>query len=412
MKITNVKDCLIEKTTEKTAVRFRDAQTGESYTSELLLAYHGWPTAVQDESGVIYVAASANRLDHVDPFGETCLYVCRDLKTGRWEKRVVNHSVENGAFVDHRDTGLLYLGNGRMVLTHFTHNSDIYTNGKEELWVGWKRKVNEADPRNADAIVQVWKNRPWFNGSYVQYSNDYGKTWSVPQKVAVSSPHGPALLRDGTLYYAGRYGSQICAQRATVSYDSEGNITGIRWSGMEPILDAQAYCTPNEEIVLCEPHAVQLTSGRLLVAIRVQNVLNGKQQHSDLCYTGFCVWVCNSDDNGKTWKILDHTRLAGSPPHLLELKPNVVLMTCAKRGNGAPDHPRVCGEFGYLSDDGGETWREPFPISIGPNGDCGYPATVLRAQEQGQERYHLTTVYYQNDKTTTNLLYTDWDLEL
>lgn len=409
MKILSTKDGIIERTTEPTVVALRDAASGEPYETTLLLAYHGWPTAVMDEDGTLYVAASGNRLGHVDPFGETCLYVSRD-EGGTWEKSVVNSSVESGLFIDHRDTGLLYLGSGRMVLTYFTHNSKCYSEGPDKLWIEWKELVNQADSRNADAISEAWRENPWYSGSYVQFSNDYGKTWSEPQTVEVSSPHGPTLLSDGTLLYVGRYCAEIASQRGTIFYDEKGNITAISWSKRERIALSIDYCTENEEILLCEPHAIELKSGRILVAIRVQNSIEGKARHSERCYTGFCVYEAYSDDHGKTWTVLSRLRLAGSPPHLLEVAPNTVVMTVAERWNNSPDHPAITGEYGYISYDGGETWSDEFTVSKGPNGDCGYPAT-LTLSENGNRR-RMFTAYYQNDGITTNLLYTVWEIEL
>ncbi len=409
MKIVSTKDGVIEKITEKTAVTFHDAKTGEAYTSELLLAYHGWPTVVQDEEGVLYTAASGNRLGHVDPFGETCLYVSRD-KGETWEKSVINSSVESEDFVDYRDTGLLYLGKGRMLLTYFTHNSNVYTNGNDKLWVEWKELANEADPRNADAIIKCWEKKPWYSGSYVKFSNDYGKTWSAPQRTEVNSPHGPTLLKDGTLLYVGRHYASISSQRGVISYDEKGNIIDIQWEARKEIADSLKYCTETEEICLCEPHAIELESGRLLVAIRVQNTIEGRAKDSELCYTGFCIYVCYSDDGGETWTMKDQLRLAGSPPHLLEVEKDVIVMSCAERWNNAPDHPATCGEHAYVSHDGGESWSEQLVVSKGPNGDCGYPATVLLSKEGKVCR--LFTVYYQNDKVTTNLYCTTWELEI
>ncbi len=409
MRIISRLDGYIEKTEKKTKIKFREAESGKPFSSELLLAYHGWPTIAKDENGVLYVAASGNRLEHVDPFGESCFYTSRD-NGETWSKKVINSSAENGSFVDYRDTGLLYLGNGKMILTYFTHSSKRYTEGPEDLWIRWKKQTDEVDGRISKSIVKVWETKPWFNGSYVRFSNDYGTSWSNPQRVDVSSPHGPTMLRDGTLFYVGNNGDSICSICGTIVYDTKGKIQRIDWENCKTILKSKDYSTETEKIELCEPYAIELESGRILAAVRVQNRIQGKKTHSDTCYTGFCIYVCFSDDKGETWTTLDRLRLAGSPPHLLELKDNVVLMACSQRGYEAPDHPPVFGEYAYLSTDGGETWGPCLTIRVGLNRDCGYPATIL--QKKDRNDYHLMTVYYENDGTTTNLVYTKWVLEL
>lgn len=364
---------------------------------------------MRDGAGTITVAASGNRLAHVDPFGETCLYVSRDCGAS-WVKSVVNASAGTGDFVDYRDTGLLDLGNGQMVLTYFTHNSQLYANGPEPLWTEWKDAVNQADLRNADAILARWREKPWFSGSYLRWSNDAGKSWSKPQMTAVSSPHGPTLMRDGRLLYVGRCGGGVGIIFGTPVRDEAGKLTDLTWTEPQMIAESADFGGGQESVLLCEPHGIELESGRLLIAIRAQNRIGGRQSDSPCCHTGFATLIRYSDDGGRTWCEPDGIRIAGSPPHLTEIDPGVVLLTFSERWNSAPDYPAWCGEAVRVSRDGGLTWSGEMVINRGPNGDCGYPSTVLLGKEG--DRYRFLTVYYQNDGRTTDLLGTTWTLTL
>jgi Neuraminidase (sialidase) len=79
---------------------------------------------------------------------------------------------------------------------------------------------------------------------------------------------------------------------------------------------------------------------------------------------------CESTDGGKTWTKPHSIGVWGLPSHLLRLKDGRLLMTYGHRR--AP-----LGNQARLSDDGGRTWSEPMIISgDGVTGDLGYPSTV------------------------------------
>ena len=79
---------------------------------------------------------------------------------------------------------------------------------------------------------------------------------------------------------------------------------------------------------------------------------------------------CESADGGKTWSKPKSIGVWGLPSHLVRLRDNRLLMTYGHRR--AP-----LGNQARLSTDHGRTWSEPILLSgDGITGDLGYPSTV------------------------------------
>lgn len=90
-----------------------------------------------------------------------------------------------------------------------------------------------------------------------------------------------------------------------------------------------------------------------------------------------------SADGGRTWSLPHPIGVWGLPSHLLRLRNDTLLMTYGHR------RPPF-GNQARLSTDGGRTWSDPMMISTdGPGGDLGYPSTV----ESGDGT--LLTVWYE-----------------
>ena len=130
-------------------------------------------------------------------------------------------------------------------------------------------------------------------------------------------------------------------------------------------------------LLSCEPHAIQLPDGKIVVHIRVQR--GGEHRI-------FTVYQCESYDNGRTFT-KPHQLLGdwgGSPAHLLLHSGGTLISAYGYRE--APDGVRV-----MFSRDGGETWDTDWVLyDGGANGDLGYPATVELADGS------LLTVYYEH----------------
>ena len=108
-----------------------------------------------------------------------------------------------------------------------------------------------------------------------------------------------------------------------------------------------------------------------------------------------------SDDGGRTWSTLHDIGVWGEPSHLLRLKDGRLLMSYGHRR-------RPFGNQARLSSDGGLTWSDPITISSdGASGDLGYPSTVQI------ENGTLLTVWYERraDSDKAVLRQARWSLE-
>ncbi len=99
---------------------------------------------------------------------------------------------------------------------------------------------------------------------------------------------------------------------------------------------------------------------------------------------------CESQDGGKTWTKPHSIGVWGLPSHLLRLKDGRLLMTYGHRRAPLGNQARV-------SSDHGQTWSDPILISQdGHSGDLGYPSTV--ELDDGA----LLTVWYEVLSTSPN----------
>ena len=136
---------------------------------------------------------------------------------------------------------------------------------------------------------------------------------------------------------------------------------------MEHLGDVENIEVDGEVLTSCEPHAILLRDGRILMHIRVQH---NADRH--MVYRFFTIYQCESSDGGKTWTkpypILD--RLGGSPPHLYRHSSGTLICTYTCRE--AP-----YATYAMLSRDEGATWETNFEINVnGVSHDLGYPSTV------------------------------------
>lgn len=108
-----------------------------------------------------------------------------------------------------------------------------------------------------------------------------------------------------------------------------------------------------------------------------------------------------SSDGGKTWTEPRSIGVWGLPSHLLQLKDGRLLMTYGHRRQPFGNQARV-------SDDNGHTWSEPIIISAdGANTDLGYPSTVQLSDGS------LLTVWYEKLRTSPRavLRQANWSLK-
>jgi hypothetical protein len=216
-------------------------------------------------------------------------------------------------------------------------------------------------------------------------SSDGGKTFGDIKMLPISSPHGPCVLPDGKILYVGRlfHDSNSVSHIECHVIDAEGN-SEFR-SRIEDL---------SPDLLSCEPHAIALPDGKIVVHIRVQNESN----------TVFTIYQSLSTDNGYTFskpqKLLSDK--GGSPAHLLKHSSGKLISVYGHR-------ERPYGIKAMFSDDDGESWDiDNIIIGDEPCADLGYPCsvelsngdilTVLYAREPGEEYSVIRQVIWNFEK--------------
>lgn len=102
---------------------------------------------------------------------------------------------------------------------------------------------------------------------------------------------------------------------------------------------------------------------------------------------------CESTDGGRSWSTPHAIGVWGLPSHLLRLRDGRLLMTYGYRRKPYGNEARV-------SEDGGGSWSEPSKVSAdGAMGDLGYPSTV-----ELSDRSLLTVWYEQQEQSPKAVL--------
>jgi hypothetical protein len=203
-------------------------------------------------------------------------------------------------------------------------------------------------------------------GSTFVMSHDGGYTFSPVMRVPVTSPHGPTLMRDGSILYIGRTFScddkqmqTDCVEAYRVnadgSYEKLGEIENI-----------------DPSLLSCEPHAIVLESGKIIVHIRVHK------------RGFFTIFQSESYDGGMTFtkprQLLGDQ--GGAPAHLLRLNDGTLISAYGYR-----EEPY--GVRFMYSKDNGETWSTDHVLwDQGLGNDLGYPCSVQLANGD------ILTVFY------------------
>jgi hypothetical protein len=210
-----------------------------------------------------------------------------------------------------------------------------------------------------------------FDGVYLTFSKDNGKSWSNPVRDPAIhrfysgkgqvSPYGKIVQLPGGAVLMAVY-FEFFDDRGNESYLFRSNDGGKTWA--DPVLLGRHY---NETGI------VQLRDGRILAALRSEK--------------GAHLAVTESADEGRTWTApLQITGDKEHPADLIQLRDGRVVMVFGER-----NAPR--GVHAMVSRDG-RSWSNASQIVLAddaPNGDCGYPSSV--EMEAGK----VLTLYYQVD---------------
>jgi len=353
-----------------------------------IFGYQGWPSVARDEKGTLYVVASGFRVSHICPFGKTVLYMSKN-EGKTWSPPMVI----NDTYLDDRDGGILYMGNGRLLVTWFTHSADAY----RTRWNDYIRSHGEPAALGAVAgMLEGYEHLPEeekLAGSYIRISDDYGMTWGEKIYMPITAPHGPTTCMDGSLVYLGLKFYEDDRIRpveqgkieVSLYRSTDGGYTWKHCSDVRP----PDWLKKGEQ--LDEPHVLELAPGKLLGVFRIEG------------RTPFTIGTAFSESGGKTWGEVTCTGVSGSPPHLMRHSSGALICTYGRRET-------PMGERAMVSYDDGVTWEEEYVLddqAEGPGGDVGYPSTVELSDGS------LMTVYYQRfpGDAKPSVLYAKWRLK-
>ncbi|MEA3211761.1 MAG: sialidase [Chthoniobacter sp.] len=325
--------------------------------------YHGWPTLARRRNGSLILAYSGGREAHVCPFGRVESMVSHDQgATWQWPQTLLDSPM------DDRDAGVLETAKGTLLVTTFTslaYESQLHAAEKkagDQPLPGRFRRWKLAHGRLSE------EQRKSGLGEWMIRSTDGGITWSARYPTILNSPHGPILLSDGRLLYAGKE-LWTAGRRIGVCASTDD---GQTWQWLAEIpTRASDHAAANYH----ELHAVETGDGRLIAQLRNHNQANSGE-----------TLQAESSDGGRTWSEPHPIGVWGLPSFLLRLRDGRILMSYGYRR--AP-----FGNQARISEDKGRTWSEPLVISSdGTTGDLGYPSTV--ELEGGA----LLTVWYEQMK--------------
>jgi hypothetical protein len=319
--------------------------------------YHGWPTIGADQRGNLLVVCSGGREAHVCPFGRVELIRSSDGgRSWSWPEVILDTPI------DDRDAGICVTPAGTILVTTFTSLAyqpvlDRATDWSPDRLERWQAVNRRTTVKQREALLDTWMLR----------STDGGLTWSAPFRVPLNSPHGPVVLSDGRLLYAGK---------RLWSSDKKVGVCHSRDDGKSWEWLSDIPARPGDAVAeYHELHAIEARDGTLLVQIRNHNAANKGE-----------TLQCESRDGGKSWTIPHPIGVWGLPSQLLLLRDGRLLMSYGYRR--AP-----FGNQARLSSDHGKTWSEPLVISSdAPGVDVGYPSSAELPDGS------LVTVWYESMK--------------
>ena len=337
--------------------------------------YFGWPTAARLQNGKIAVVASGFRCRHICPFGKTVISYSDDGGETYTQPAPVIDTV-----LDDRDGGILPFGESGVIVTSFNNSTDFQRENPE---------LTTYDSAYLDTVTSEEEAKAL--GVNFRISRDCAVTFGEIFKSPVTSPHGPLELHDGTLLWVGRTFNPKNDQRPDADCVQAHKINPD--GTMEYVGSIENIKIGDTLMQSCEPCAVLLNDGKILVHIRVED------NNDDV----FTVYQSESCDSGKTWT--PPVRLlpikGGAPPHILKHSSGALICTYGYR------------EFPYgikamFSFDEGRTWDCGYDIYTNKiSDDIGYPSSVELADGS------ILTVFYaqESENSPAVIMQQKWRFE-
>lgn len=337
--------------------------------------YDGWSTICRRRDGSLWLAYSGGRDRHVCPFGRVEVMMSPDEgATWTWPRTILDSPF------DDRDGGVVETASGALLVSSFS--SQAYRRLLDKA----QAAQAEGAPLLPEADLRRWQQADLRGrlagdealGQWVLRSSDGGISWSEPVASLVNAPHGPVVLSDGSLVYAGK---EIYPAEA----GQEGRIglcrsfdDGLSWQWVSAIPVREGDTVRHYH----ELHVVEALNGHLIVQIRNENPNNEDE-----------TLQTESRDGGVSWTEPHPIGVWGTPSHLLRLDDGRLLMTYGYRR-------RPFGNQARISSDCGQSWSEPLTISDdGTCTDLGYPSTV-----QLSDNRFLTIWYERKDSARRAVL--------
>ena len=331
-----------------------------------IFGYFAWPSIARLSDGSLAAVCSGFRIRHVCPFGKAVISLSHnDGKTWTLPTPVIDTPL------DDRDSGICVDGE-RVILTSFNNTPEFQAKWAENCI---NKGDNGASIHFMKSYFEMYPEDACekYLGSTYRVSHDGGVTWGEIKRSPVSSPHGPFKANDGKILWVGKLFENKDVDQGIALCEMDENED----FNVKTVLPACAdgFGSIHE----CEPHAIELPDGKILVAIRAQRF----SEHPI-----FTVYLSESTDGGKTFTVPKPLlpELAGSPPHFVLHSSGALVMTYACRhGN--------YGIRAIISRDGGKTFGEEIKLTENaPSSDLGYPATVEKLDGS------LLTIWYEKEE--------------
>ena len=328
--------------------------------------YFAWPTVARLQNGTVAVVCSGFRTAHIDPFGKAVI----SYSTDGGETYTLPAPVIDTLF-DDRDAGILPFGETGVIVTSFNLSPEYWQRLAEGRFSKSHTSESEKD-YILGYIGQVPKERWGEMRPRYRISSDGGVTFGPVLSSPVTSPHGPALLGDGSVLWVGRTypDNKECSELQAYRVAPDGEMTYVGSIPNTIVLDGKVA-------VPMEPHVIRNDDGVLICLARVRTGIDPRY---------ITLYQTESSDDGKTWTPYHAVLPAdgGAPAHLIRHSSGVLIAAYGYRG--VPSAVKV-----MFSRDGGYTWdtdhilyqtdparyvhsgdEKKFDVSA----DLGYPATA------------------------------------